>query len=100
MTCSQLRRQDWPMVGILAIPLGLEFQACPGRPTRFRPVDGLEVDGHFLTVFPGHKAQAVTHQMYDAGLDLAFLIASRKVLSWRLSNTLEADFCVAALREA
>jgi putative transposase len=26
--------------------------------------------------------------------------ASRKVLSWRLSNTLEADFCVAALEEA
>ena len=25
---------------------------------------------------------------------------SRKVLSWRLSNTLEADFCVAALKEA
>jgi len=25
---------------------------------------------------------------------------SRKVLAWRLSNTLEADFCVAALREA
>jgi putative transposase len=25
---------------------------------------------------------------------------SRKVLSWRLSNTLEADFCVAALEEA
>ena len=26
--------------------------------------------------------------------------ASRKVLSWRLSNTMEADFCVAALVEA
>jgi putative transposase len=26
--------------------------------------------------------------------------ASRKVLAWRLSNTLEADFCVAALEEA
>ena len=26
--------------------------------------------------------------------------ASRKVLAWRLSNTLEASFCVAALREA
>jgi putative transposase len=26
--------------------------------------------------------------------------ASRKVLSWRLSNTMEADFCVAALKEA
>ncbi len=25
---------------------------------------------------------------------------SRKVLSWRLSNTLEADFCVAALEDA
>lgn len=26
--------------------------------------------------------------------------ASRKVLSWRLSNTLDADFCVEALEEA
>ncbi len=26
--------------------------------------------------------------------------ATRKVLSWRVSNTLEADFCVAALEEA
>jgi putative transposase len=25
---------------------------------------------------------------------------SRKVLSWQLSNTMEADFCVAALEEA
>jgi len=27
-------------------------------------------------------------------------IYSRKILSWRLSNTLDADFCVAALKEA
>jgi putative transposase len=26
--------------------------------------------------------------------------ATRKVLAWRLSNTMEADFCVAALEEA
>jgi putative transposase len=26
--------------------------------------------------------------------------ASRKVLAWRLSNSMEADFCVAALEEA
>ena len=26
--------------------------------------------------------------------------ASRKVLAWRLSNTMEADFCVEALEEA
>src|SRR5690606_23025958 len=26
--------------------------------------------------------------------------SSRKVLSWRLSNTMDADFCVAALEEA
>lgn len=25
---------------------------------------------------------------------------SRRVLSWRLSNTMEADFCIEALREA
>jgi len=25
---------------------------------------------------------------------------SRKVLSWRLSNSMEADFCVEALKEA
>lgn len=25
---------------------------------------------------------------------------SRKVLTWRLSNTMDADFCVAALEEA
>jgi putative transposase len=26
--------------------------------------------------------------------------ATRKVLSWRISNTMEADFCIAALEEA
>jgi putative transposase len=26
--------------------------------------------------------------------------ATRKVLSWRLSNTMEADFCIASLEEA
>lgn len=26
--------------------------------------------------------------------------ATRKVLSWRLSNTMHADFCVEALKEA
>jgi len=26
--------------------------------------------------------------------------ATRKVLSWKLSNTLEADFCIEALKEA
>ena len=35
-------------------------------------------------------------------LDLVAVMdwASRKVLSWRLSNTLDASFCVEALREA
>jgi len=39
------------------------------------------------------------------GQGFAYLVAimdwhSRSVLSWRLSNTLEADFCVEALEEA
>ena len=39
---------------------------------------------------------------FDASLYLVAIMDwySRKVLAWRLSNTLEADFCVAALKEA
>ena len=71
--------------------------------------------------FPGHKVypytlkgMAIDHpnQVWCADVcyismlrGFLYLVAimdwhSRKVLSWRLSNTLEADFCVAALREA
>ena len=71
--------------------------------------------------FPGHKiypyllkGMAITrsNQVWCADVcyipmrrGFLYLVAimdwySRKVLSWRLSNTLEADFCVAALREA
>jgi putative transposase len=71
--------------------------------------------------FPGHKIYpyllkgiAIDHpnQVWCADVcyipmrrGFLYLVAimdwhSRKVLSWRLSNTLEADFCVAALREA
>ena len=38
----------------------------------------------------------MTHVYLVAVLDLY----SRKVLSWRISNTMEASFCVAALEEA
>ncbi len=45
------------------------------------------------------------YQLYSNGQRLLYLVAimdwaSRKVLSWRLSNTLEADFCIEALKEA
>jgi len=48
------------------------------------------VPGHHL---PAHAAR-VPLPRGDHGL------AHRKVLSWRLSNTLDADFCVEALTEA
>lgn len=46
-----------------------------------------------------------THRYIPMRRGFLYLVAimdwySRKVLSWRLSNTLEADFCVAALEEA
>ena len=54
-------------------------------------------------VEPRGGARHVTYIPLQRGfLCLAAVMdwASRKVLAWRLSNTLEASFCVAALREA
>ena len=48
----------------------------------------------------GHR-----HHLHTHGSGFLYLVAimdwhSRYVLAWRLSNTLEVDFCVAALEEA
>jgi putative transposase len=42
------------------------------------------------------------HKIYPGFLYLVAIMdwASRKVLAWRLSNTMDAEFCVAALEEA
>ena len=71
MICSQLRRQDWPMVGYLPSHLASNSRRFfLGNLHGFGPIDGLEIGGYFLAVLPGHKTQAVTHQMHDASLDL------------------------------
>ena len=45
------------------------------------------------------------HHLYSDEEGILYLVAimdwcTRKVLAWRISNTLEADFCVEALNEA
>ena len=54
---------------------------------------------------PEVKALRPTHPYIQMKRGFLYLVAvmdwaSRKVLAWRLSNTMDADFCVAALEEA
>jgi len=54
---------------------------------------------------PGVKALRPTHPYIQMKRGFLYLVvvmdwASRKVLAWRLSNTMDADFCVAVLEEA
>ncbi len=56
---------------------------------------------HALTLPPG----ALPIPLRQGRLGFLYLVAimdwfTRKVLAWRISNTLEADFCVEALNEA
>jgi len=54
---------------------------------------------------PGVKVLRPTHPYIQMKRGFLYLVAvmdwaSRNVLAWRLSNTMDADFCVAALEEA
>src|SRR5947199_10295489 len=54
---------------------------------------------------PGAKALRPTHPYIPIGRGFLYLVAimdwaSRAVLAWRLSNTMDVSFCVAALEEA
>jgi len=57
----------------------------------------LPADGAWVPVFGGDPLPGrVMRSMIPRGVDWH----TRKVLAWRISNTLEADFCVEALNEA
>jgi transposase InsO family protein len=49
--------------------------------------------------FATHGCRADRSGNGEAGTHSAFCIG-RKVLSWRVSNTMETDFCIAAVAEA
>ena len=62
MIFSQLRRQDWPMVGYFAPHWSSKSarRSWDGLDS-LGPVDGFEVGGHFLAFFPGRELQRVTN---------------------------------------
>ena len=71
MICIPITAPGLADGGVFAVPFGFEFtEISLGNLHGFGPIDGLEIGGYFLAVLPGHKTQAVTHQMHDASLDL------------------------------
>ncbi len=86
--------------------MGLE--ALYPRPRTSRPGKGRAVYPYLLrnlTVKRPHQVWAADICSLPMARGFLFLVAvmdwsSRKVLSWRLSNTLDSDFCVEALEDA
>lgn len=84
------------------------IQACYRKPRTSLPARGAQIYPYLL----GGLAIERPNQVWSA--DITYLpmahgfqylvaildVASRKVLAWRLSNTMTADFCVEALEEA
>ena len=72
--------------------------------TGFR-TQGVSLPAQRPSVQRGEPGLGDRHRLYPDGAGIHMLAVimewhSRCVLSWRLSNTLEADFCVDALEEA
>ena len=105
-----LRRQDYPVnrkrIQRLMRRMGLEAIYPKPRTSRRHP--GNKVYPYLLRDLCIERpnqiwAADITYIPMNRGF--MFLVAvmdwhSRKVLSWRLSNTLDAEFCLAALQEA
>jgi len=91
-----LRRNDWCIGRHRVRRLMLKMGLAPiyQRPKTSEP-------------HPQHKVYPylLRHLLIDRARGFLYLVAimdwfSRKVLTWRLSNTMDADFCVTALEEA
>jgi len=105
-----LRRQDYPVnrKRIQRLMRQMALEAIYPKPRTSRKHPGHKIYPYLLRdlciVRPNQVwAADITYIPMNHGF--MFLMAvmdwhSRKVLSWRLSNTLDAEFCVAALQEA
>src|ERR1700743_3265130 len=95
--CSKCRRQLW--MGIEALYRKLRH-SIPARGAQVYPylLGGISIDGPNQAWASDISYVPMAHGfMYlVAILD----VASRKVLAWRLSNTMTTDFCLEALEEA
>ena len=109
--CSRLRRLGYTDVGrkrIRRLMRVMGLSAIYQRPRTSEPHPEHPVFPYLLRGMEITRANQVwcsdiTYIPMQRGF--LYLVAvmdwsSRKVLSWRLSNTLESDFCVAALEEA
>ena len=84
------------------------LRAIYRRPRTGRPAPEHRVYPYLLektTVTPPNQAWAADITYLPMARGFLYLVAimdwhSRYVVAWRLSNTLEADFCVDALKEA
>jgi putative transposase len=107
---AQLRRGGHRIgrrhVRTLMRPMGIE--ALYRRPRTSIPARGVQIYPYLLeNVGVGRPNQAWASDLTCLPMAHGFLylmaildLASRKVLAWRLSNTMSADFCVEALKEA
>lgn len=107
---AQLRREGYPIgrrhVRTLMRRIGIE--ALYRRPRTSIPARGATIYPYLLeNVAIERPNQVWAADMTYLPMAHGFLylmaildVASRKVLAWRLSNTMHADFCIEALKEA
>jgi putative transposase len=84
------------------------IEALGPRPRTSKPAPGHKIYPYLLrglTIDRPNQVWAVDITYIPIGRGFLYLVAvidwaSRAVLSWRLSNTMDASFCVAALKEA
>ena len=87
---------------------GMGIEALGPKPRTSKPAPGHKVYPYLLrdlTIERPNQVWAADITYIPIGRGFLFLVAvidwaSRAVLSWRLSNTMDASFCVAALEEA
>ena len=84
------------------------IEALYQKPRLSKPHPGHTIYPYLLkgvTITEGNKAWASDITYIPMAKGFCYLVAimdlaSRKVLSWRLSNTLDTSFCIEALKEA
>ena len=105
-----LRTEDWPVnrkrVQRLMRKMGIE--ALGPKPRTTKPAPGHKIFPYLLrnmTIERPNQVWAADITYIPIGRGFLYLVAimdwaSRAVLSWRLSNTMDVSFCVSALEEA
>jgi putative transposase len=111
MLCDLLRRGDYPSIGrkrVQTLMRRMGMQAIYRKPNTSKRHPKHPVYPYLLRGLTIHRsnhvwAADITYIPMQRGFVYLFAVvdwASRRVLSWRLSNTLTTDFCIEAVNEA